>query len=230
MNARTLIIIGGAVGVGALVVYLINRFPGALESDVDQASLVRSLIILLFVSAFVVMSPRLKLKGALRNIVIWLGIGAVILTLYTLRDDFKQIASRVTGEVVPFQASENADGDLVIQRGRDGHFNIEVSVNGTPVKFLVDTGASIVTLSETDARRAGYDPKSLDYTLQFSTANGTAFGAPIRIERMQAGPLVARDVRAAVGGAGMSKSLLGMSFLNQLNGFSVSGDQLTLMR
>lgn len=230
MNARTLIIIAGAIGVAALVVFLMNRFPGALESDIDQAGLVRALIILLVVSAFVVMSPRLKLKGALRNIVIWLGIGAVILTIYSLRDDFKQIADRVTGEVIPFQASENADGDLVIQRSRDGHFHLEVSVNDVPVKFLVDTGASIVTLSEADARRAGYDPKSLDYTLQFSTANGTAFGAPIRIERMRTGPLVARDVRAAVGGAGMSQSLLGMSFLNQLNGFSVKGDQLTLMR
>lgn len=230
MNVRVLTIIAGAVGVGALVIYLLNRFPGALDTDVEQASLIRSLVILLFVASFVVMSPRLKLKGALRNIAIWLGIGALILTVYTLRDDFKQIANRITGEIVPFQASENTSGDLVIQRSRDGHFHLEVAVNGTPIKFLVDTGASIVTLSEADATRAGYDPGKLDYTLQFSTANGTAFGAPIRIENMQAGGLSARDVRAAVGGAGMSKSLLGMSFFNQLNGFAVKGDQLTLMR
>lgn len=230
MNGRVLTIIAGAIGIGALVIYLLNRYPGALDTEADQASLVRSLIILLFVASFVVMSPRLKLKGALRNIAIWLGIGALILTVYTLRDDFQQIANRVTGEVMPFHASESSSGDLVIQRSRDGHFHIEVAVNETPVKFLVDTGASIVTLSEDDARRAGFDPKSLDYTLQFSTANGTAFGAPIRIENMQVGRLSARDVRAAVGGAGMSKSLLGMSFLNQFNGFSVKGDQLTLMR
>ncbi len=159
------------------------------------------------------MSPRLNLKGALRNIVIWLGIGALILTVYTLREDFMQIGERVTGEVMPFQASENANGDLVLKRAQDGHFHIEVRVNGEPIRFLVDTGASIVTLSEDDARRAGYDPSTLDYTLQFSTANGTAWGAPIRIDQMRAGPLIARDVRAAVGGAGMSKSLLGMSFL-----------------
>ena len=229
MNTRVIALIVGAVGVGGLVIFLSRRFPGALDTNADQASLVRALIILLLVASFVVMSPRLNLKGALRNIIIWLGIGALVLTVYTLRDDFKQIAARVTGEVLPFQASENADGDLVLQRGRDGHFHIEVLVNDAPIRFLVDTGASIVTLSEGDARRAGYDPSALDYTLQFSTANGTAWGAPIRIERMRAGPLVARDVRAAVGGAGMSKSLLGMSFLNQLNGFSVKGDTLILM-
>lgn len=230
MNTRVVALIVGAIGVGGLIIYLVDRFPGALNTNAEQASLVRALVILLLVASFVVMSPRLNLKGALRNIVIWLGIGALVLTVYTLRDDFMQIGERVTGEVVPFQASENADGDLVLKRGNDGHFHMEVRVNGEPIRFLVDTGASIVTLSEDDARRAGYDPSTLDYTLQFSTANGTAWGAPIRIDQMRAGPLIARDVRAAVGGAGMSKSLLGMSFLNQLNGFSVSGDTLTLMR
>lgn len=230
MNTRGVALIVGAIGVGGLIIYLVDRFPGALDSNADQASLVRALIILLLVASFVVMSPRLNLKGALRNIVIWLGIGALILTVYTLREDFMQIGERVTGEVMPFQASENANGDLVLKRAQDGHFHIEVRVNGEPIRFLVDTGASIVTLSEDDARRAGYDPSTLDYTLQFSTANGTAWGAPIRIDQMRAGPLIARDVRAAVGGAGMSKSLLGMSFLDQLNGFSVTGDTLTLMR
>jgi aspartyl protease family protein len=230
MNTRVIALIVGAIGVGGLIIYLVDRFPGALDTNADQASLVRALVILLLVASFVVMSPRLNLKGALRNIVIWLGIGALVLTVYTLRDDFMQIGERVSGEVMPFQASENADGDLVLKRGNDGHFHMEVSVNGEPIRFLVDTGASIVTLSEDHARRAGYDPSTLDYTLQFSTANGTAWGAPIRIDQMRAGPLIARDVRAAVGGAGMSKSLLGMSFLNQLNGFSVSGDTLTLMR
>lgn len=230
MNTRVVALIVGAIGVGGLIIYLVDRFPGALDSNADQAGLVRALIILLLVASFVVMSPRLNLKGALRNIVIWLGIGALILTVYTLREDFMQIGERVTGEVMPFQASENANGDLVLKRAQDGHFHIEVRVNGEPIRFLVDTGASIVTLSEDDARRAGYDPSTLDYTLQFSTANGTAWGAPIRIDQMRAGPLIARDVRAAVGGAGMSKSLLGMSFLDQLNGFSVTGDTLTLMR
>lgn len=230
MSTRVIALIVGAIGIGGLIIYLVDRFPGALDSNAEQASLVRALIILLLVASFVVMSPRLNLKGALRNIVIWLGIGALILTVYTLREDFMKIGERVTGEVMPFQASENADGDLVLKRGNDGHFHMEVRVNGEPIRFLVDTGASIVTLSEDDARRAGYDPSTLDYTLQFSTANGTAWGAPIRIDQMRAGPLIARDVRAAVGGAGMSKSLLGMSFLNQLNGFSVAGDTLTLMR
>jgi len=230
MNTRIIALIVAAVGVGGLIIYLVDRFPGALDSNAEQASLVRALVILLLVASFVVMSPRLNLQGALRNIVIWLGIGALILTVYSFREDFQQIGERVSGEVLPFQATESANGDLILKRGQDEHFHMEVTVNDAPIRFLVDTGASIVTLSEDDARRAGYDPSTLDYTLQFSTANGTAWGAPIRIEQMRAGPLVARDVRAAVGGAGMSKSLLGMSFLNQLNGFSVKGDTLILMR
>lgn len=230
MNTRIIALIVGATGVAGLIIYLIDRFPGALDSNADQASLIRALVVLLLVASFVIMSPRLNLKGAMRNIVIWLGIGALVLTVYTLREDFQKIGERVTGEVMPFQASENSNGDLVLKRGRDGHFHMEVTVNDAPIRFLVDTGASIVTLSEDDARRAGYDPSTLDYTMQFSTANGTAWGAPIRIVSMRAGPIIARDVRAAVGGAGMSKSLLGMSFLNQLNGFSVKGDTLILSR
>ena len=103
-------------------------------------------------------------------------------------------------------------------------------VNGVPVQFLVDTGASVVTLSRDDAERAGLNPEGLSFSQRFNTANGTAFGAPVRIQRLSIGGIVLNDVRGAVMESGLTGSLLGMSFLERLSSYAVEGDTLTLRR
>ncbi len=94
--------------------------------------------------------------------------------------------------------------------------------------FLVDTGATDVVLSVTDARRLGIDPDELSFTRLYDTANGTVSGAPVRLGEVSLGGVRVTAVRATVTDGGLNQSLLGLSFLNRLSGFEVRGGVLTL--
>jgi len=95
--------------------------------------------------------------------------------------------------------------------------------------MLVDTGASIVTLSASDAELVGLHTANLHYTEPISTANGNSLMAPVQLENIVIGPVGAASVTAFVAQPGkLEYSLLGMRFLGRLKSFEVSGDTLTL--
>jgi aspartyl protease family protein len=119
-------------------------------------------------------------------------------------------------------------GALSLQRANDGHFYADIEVNGRTVRFLIDTGATSVALSPGDARRVGLDPDALDYTRTVSTANGRVMVAPVRLGRMQLGPILLEDVPAHVNPGMTAGSLLGMSFLGRLSRVAIEGDTLVL--
>ena len=106
---------------------------------------------------------------------------------------------------------------------------VEALVDGTALRFLVDTGATDVVLSPADAQRLGFDLSSLSFTQLYNTANGTVRGAPVRLRNVSLGPIQLRDVRASINEAPMRSSLLGMSFLGRLSSFEIRGDSLTLI-
>jgi len=74
----------------------------------------------------------------------------------------------------------------------------------------------------------GINVETLNFSRRYATANGVVFGAPIRLDKIEIGPIVVKAVRASVNGADMRRSLLGMSFLERLNGFNISKNILTL--
>jgi len=85
-----------------------------------------------------------------------------------------------------------------------------------------------VVLSPADARRLGFDPDTLDFSKVYRTANGTVYGAPVRLRSLTIGSIRIDNVRASVNGAEMSRSLLGMSFLERLSGYEVTAGSLIL--
>jgi aspartyl protease family protein len=95
--------------------------------------------------------------------------------------------------------------------------------------MLVDTGASVVTLSYEDAQSFVPRMSKKDFTHKVQTANGTVEAAPILIAKLQVGDIVVREVEALVLPPGRLKtSLLGMTFLKRLSAFAVSGGKLVL--
>ena len=102
-------------------------------------------------------------------------------------------------------------------------------VNDLPVAFLFDTGASTVVLRAQDAAKVGVDSSGLDFDVSVVTANGAAMAAQTRLDKISVGPIVMRDVRALVARPGaLSESLLGMSFLDRLQSYSVERGRLVL--
>lgn len=129
-----------------------------------------------------------------------------------------------------YQADESysAHDELVLRAGRNGHFMVEASVDGTPIDFMVDTGASTVVLSPQDASLVGLNPNTLHYNAVFETGNGRTPVALITLDELSIGPLDLYDVQAAVIPKPMSQSLLGMSALERLAGYEVDGDRMIL--
>ena len=125
-------------------------------------------------------------------------------------------------------ASRAVPNELVYRRARDGHFYVEADVNGALIRFVVDTGASMVALSPDDARAAGLQVIAQDFTLHANTANGTARVAPVTLRALGLGQFTANEVPAVVVEQPMRTSLLGMSFLTRLQGFETRGDELVL--
>jgi clan AA aspartic protease (TIGR02281 family) len=124
---------------------------------------------------------------------------------------------------------ESQEGlEYMVEAGPGGHYVIEASVNGAPVTFLVDTGASDIVLTLDDARRIGLEPRTLEYTERFATANGEVRGAPIVLRELRIGQLRLFDVDASVNEAPLGISLLGMDFLEQLSSYEVERGRLIL--
>lgn len=116
---------------------------------------------------------------------------------------------------------------LVYQAGPDGHFVVPGTANGAPVRFLVDTGATLVVLTPSDARAAGIDPGALVFDRAMRTASGTVPAAVAVLREVKVGRISIGDVRAAVI-AKAPQSVLGMSFLSRLKSFEMQRDRLTL--
>lgn len=168
----------------------------------------------------------------LRNIGLIFLAFAVLIVGYTFKDDVNGVWSRVKAELLPGSPQNLGNGTVVLRREtRSGQFETTGLVNGIRTNFLVDTGASFVVLPFDDAERIGYTENDLSYVMQVSTANGTTFVAPIRLNAIKVGDIVVNDVRAAVSRPGeLDQGLLGMSFLDRLDSYSVSGDVMTLER
>lgn len=162
------------------------------------------------------------------NALFWMGamlIGAVMI----LPDGTPEAAAPASAEdKKPARASPDparAFASQELRRSPDGHFYAEAEVNGARIRFLVDTGASMVALTAEDARRAGIRPGEARASAM--AAGGEVEIAPVMIDRMALGPIEARSVRGAVVKE-LPVSLLGQSFLQQAGGVEIEGDRMVL--
>ena len=132
--------------------------------------------------------------------------------------------------VRPGQAVIAEDGRIELPRAPDGHYYLLADVNGTPVRFVVDTGASQIVLTRDDASRIGIDTGDLDYIGRAYTANGEVRTAPVRLDRVAIGPVVDEGVRAVVNEGQLDSSLLGMDYLQRFSSVEITGGKLVLTR
>ncbi len=218
------------LGTAALVAFLAWRFPGALYGERDRVRLVYLVLLLVLVSSSILAGRRLRLRGVAKAAALWVPIVAVVALGLTYRGELGAIGARVLGELLPHRGTVIGEGEVRFPAGADGHFRIEALVDGTRVRFLVDTGASDIVLSPADARRIGFDPDQLRFTGFAETANGSVRTAPVRLGVIEIGPIRFDDLPASVNQAAMRGSLLGMSFLERLRSFEIRDGTLILRR
>ena len=117
----------------------------------------------------------------------------------------------------------------ILASDRNGHFVSSGSVNGSAVQFLVDTGATMVSMSVADAKHAGVNYLA-GARLYLQTANGVVPGYGVKLAKVTLGDITLRDVDGLVSeGGDLPVVLLGMSFLGKLE-MRREGDALTLIK
>jgi aspartyl protease family protein len=169
----------------------------------------------------------------IRHLTIWLLIGLALVTVYAYRAPLQRFAAPVLQELDPSRVVQvtGPDGgsELAIVRGRDGHFHLDAEANGTPVRFLVDTGASTTVLTLRDAERSGIDTATLEFNRPVQTANGVAFFARADLRTLEIGPFRLFAIGIGVMPEGtLETSLLGMNTINRFAGWRIDGDRMVL--
>lgn len=164
---------------------------------------------------------------ALRAAVLWGTLGMVGLLLWQSRAELLELFLPAPSANVATARPGPISNELVYRASASGHFFVDGFVNGSPIRFVVDTGATYVSLTPDDARAAGIDPDRLQFTLRSQTANGVAQMAPITLREVRLGQLSLTDVPAVVMRSS-GVSLLGMSFLRRLDGYQIRDGELTI--
>ena len=120
-------------------------------------------------------------------------------------------------------------GETRVPMSPDGHFWVRAKVNGVPRRFLVDTGATLTTLSPDSADAAAIRPRRWGQSVVLNTANGSTTGSLATIDRLQVGNVVARHIDAVVAPGLGETNVLGMNFLSALSGWRVEGREMILV-
>ena len=117
----------------------------------------------------------------------------------------------------PLPEPTNNSRSVTLSRGNGGHFWTDARVDGRRLEFVVDTGASQISLRANDAAQLGIHPTPRDYSIKIGTANGVTRAALVQLRMVEIGNIVVRDVPALVLADGsLGVNLLGMSFLSRV--------------
>ncbi|MEX0276315.1 MAG: TIGR02281 family clan AA aspartic protease [Ruegeria sp.] len=175
------------------------------------------------VVAWFISQNRETLNKTLQQAMAWVFIFIGVIAVVGLWEDIRTTVGpapqmTVTGETIE------------VPRAQDGHYYLPVTVNGEPITFLVDTGASQIVLSAQDAERIGIDPDQLNYFGRAATANGEVRTAPVRLQTLTLGPITDTNVPAWVNEGELHRSLLGMDYLHRFSNIQFADGRLILSR
>ncbi|WPD20904.1 MAG: TIGR02281 family clan AA aspartic protease [Candidatus Electrothrix scaldis] len=216
-----LLIASGLIG---FLVYL-NRTFHTLDLGKDFGEIIYQGIFILFASATLASGNTWR---KFKQLAAWAAIGLVFMLGFSYRYELAGVRDRLLSEVMPSKGMQNTPDSVTFPVSSDGHFYIQAEVNGVPLIFLADTGASDIVLSPGDANKLGIDLQQLEFNRIYETANGTVRGSIVQLADFKVQGIHLRDVRASVNEAKMSNSLLGMTFFKRLKRYEVKEDKLTL--
>src|SRR3954470_4992043 len=166
--------------------------------------------------------PGIKL---LKIALAWVLIFAAGFILFTFRDNFGWVAQLLKAEAVGTPVEQGRE--TRIPMAIDGHFWVEAELNGRPVKFLIDSGATMTTIDRETAARTGVEvsPRRDQFV---PTGNGIIRVSSGRAGEIQVGGIARRDVGLQIADND-DLNVLGMNFLSSLSRWGVEGRWLVLV-
>ncbi len=207
------------------VIFFLNSSFDVLSMDKDLGSISYVIVLVLFISLMLAYG---KLTQKFKQLSIWAGIFIIFIIGFSYRYELSIIKDKVLAELIPAKGYQNSIESISFPVSTDSHYYIRASVNGIPITFLVDTGASDIVLSPKDAEKLGYNKSELNFNRFYETANGKVRGSSIQLSEFEIGHIHLSKLDASINEAEMSNSLLGMTFFKKMNKFEFKNDLLTL--
>ncbi|WP_426043600.1 retropepsin-like aspartic protease family protein [Caulobacter sp. DWR3-1-2] len=216
------------IGGGALAAILLYVAPWALRTGYDWTFVVMWGGFLLLMSLGLMTARRGDILKGVSHAAIWVAVVGLLAFGYLYRAELAEAPLRLRMALNVGAPVATGERELRVAQTEGGAFVIVGQVNGQPVLFMVDTGATDTVLSPADARRVGIDVEHLNYDQTAETANGLGSGAAWTADRLAVGGLELGAFPMVVNKAPMGGSLLGMSFLDELASFEVRDRTLIL--
>lgn len=192
--------------------------------DIETGRLIYLIVLMAMVAGWFFMQSRQGWNKTLQQVAVWAMIFTGVAAGHGLWEDINRQGD------IPRQAYEASSGSVTLPRARDGHYYLTATINGTPLRFVVDTGATDMVLTRADAEAAGLSPDNLNYLGRASTANGEVRTAYVRLDEVELGGVRDTDVPAVVNEGEMRQSLLGMGYLQRWGRIEITNGELILTR
>ena len=194
----------------------------------DQtANLIYALLFLVLVVSSLV-ARGLPFRQTATYAFAWVAIFGSLFVLYSFRHVAGQVWEQVKRDFNPGEPIQTGRS-VRIFKSEDGHFHINAKVNGYPVKFLIDSGATISTMSQADAQAADVPIETFGFGAAVDTANGVAMMRRARVDRLNIGSIERKDLAILVSVDVDELNLIGMNFLSSLRSWKVEGDEMILV-
>jgi aspartyl protease family protein len=192
----------------------------------DGPSLIWGVVcILLLVSSLA--ARRLPLSYVAKAGFAWIAIFAALFAIFSFRFEFISIWERVKADISG-TAGQSISGEAIeLRRQDDGHYWIMVDINGKPVRFMVDSGATMTAINATTARDAGIEADG--YPIILSTANGRVAAKRANVQSLVVGPHRIENHPVVVSESFGDINLLGMNFLNSMQSWRVEANVMIII-
>lgn len=193
----------------------------------DGPSLIWGVVcVLLLISSLA--ARRLPMGQVGKMVLAWVAIFAAMFAIFSFRFEFQAIWERVKSDVAG-TAGQSVSGEAIeLKRQDDGHYWLQVEINGNPVRFMIDSGATTTAVNAETATEAQIEVDDNGYPVIISTANGRVAAQRGVVQSMEIGSHKLVDHNVVVSESFGDTNVLGMNFLDSLNSWSVEGNIMTL--
>jgi aspartyl protease family protein len=193
----------------------------------DGPSLIWGVVcVVLLVSSLA--ARRLPLGYVAKAAFAWIAIFAALFAIFSFRFEFVAIWERVKADILGTAGQSVSGDEIAIRRQDDGHYWLQVDVNGKPVRFMIDSGATTTAVNADTARETSIEVDADGYPVILDTANGRVTAKRGVIQLLKIDALEIPQHKVVVSESFGDTNVLGMNFLDSMQSWKVEANVMTL--
>ena len=173
---------------------------------------------------------RLPLGYVAKAAFAWIAIFAALFAIFSFRFEFQAVWERVKADISGTAGQSVSGTEITIRRQDDGHYWLQVDVNGKPVRFMIDSGATTTAVNANTARETGIQVDTDGYPVFLITANGSVAAQRGIIQSLKIGTHEIGQHNVVVSESFGDTNVLGMNFLDSMQSWKVEANVMALMQ